>query len=174
MRAGLPPFRLTVMATGNTTPARRMKQCRIWARPWGIPTLVGRPPPPPSPPRPVPRSVARVVTPVHPFGARPRRARKNDCLFLPDMEIALQILQARHAASPPRVDVMAPVRHLPGPEPLLGAPAAIGLLMLVAPPLAVTLVWTSPRFDATARMALTIFGGLVTVVMATMLVLTLG
>ena len=64
---------------------------------------------------------------------------------------------------------MAPVRRLPAPEPLLAAPAAIGLLMLVAPPLAVTLVWTSPRFDATARMALTIFGGLVTVMMATCL-----
>ncbi len=114
------------------------------------------------------------MTPVRPFAARPRRARKNDCLFLPDMEIALQILQARHAASPPRVDVMAPVRHVPGPEPLLGAPAAIGLLMLVAPPLAVTLVWTSPRFDATARMALTLFGGLVTVVMATVMILSFG
>jgi hypothetical protein len=90
------------------------------------------------------------------------------------MDIALQILQARHAASPPRVDVMAPVRRLPAPEPMLAAPAAIGLLMLVAPPLAVTLVWTSPRFDATARMALTIFGGLVTVVMATVVVLSLG
>ncbi len=114
------------------------------------------------------------MTPVHPFAARPRRPRKHDCLFLPDMDVALQILEARHAASPARADVLAPVRPVPVPEPFLPSPVAIGLLMLVAPPLAVTLVWTSPRFDATARMALTVFGGLVTVVMATVMILSLG
>jgi hypothetical protein len=89
------------------------------------------------------------------------------------MDIALQFLEARQAASPPRADVLAPVRHLPPHEPFLPSPVAIGLLMVVAPPLAVTLVWTSPRFDATARMALTVFGGLVTVVMATIALVAL-
>ena len=61
---------------------------------------------------------------------------------------------------------MAPLRFAPqAVEPWFGTPMAVGLLMLFLPPLAVTLVWCTPRFDATARMALTLFGALVTALM---------
>jgi lipopolysaccharide export LptBFGC system permease protein LptF len=64
------------------------------------------------------------------------------------------------------------------PEPTavsaLESPLAIGLLMLVMPPVAVTLAWASPRFGRTAQIALTAYGALVTVVMAVMVAVAMG
>lgn len=38
-------------------------------------------------------------------------------------------------------------------------PVATGLALLVAPPVGVAMVWSSRRYDATAKVALTIFSG---------------
>ena len=90
------------------------------------------------------------------------------------MDVAVQFLQARRLASPARADVFGPLPAVRQPEASLATPVAIGLLLLLVPPLAVTLVWTTPRFDPTARMALTLFGGLVTMLMALVAVAALN
>jgi hypothetical protein len=43
---------------------------------------------------------------------------------------------------------------------------ALGLLMLLAPPIAVTFVWATPTFSRTAQLALTAYGALGTLVLA--------
>ena len=39
------------------------------------------------------------------------------------------------------------------------APVLTGLALLALPPIGVAMVWSSPRYDATAKLALTIFSG---------------
>jgi hypothetical protein len=81
-------------------------------------------------------------------------------VFIPDMDIALQFLEARRRA--------AEIERGAG-LPFTGrtqAPLAIGLLMAVAPPLAVTLVWSDSRFSRTAQIALTAYGAFMTLVLA--------
>lgn len=153
------------MVREPSTPRRRLKNCRIMYRPWAVPTLIAYPPPPPAPTK-ESIVVARPSTPTEaprPLPVRSRsERRRRDCVFIPDMDVALQFIEARrHAATVERRrDEVLP------PRDALDGPLAIGLLMTVAPPLAVTLVWSSPRFTRAAQIALTVYGALVTVVLA--------
>lgn len=144
-------------------------------RPWAVPTLIAYPPPPPSRREEPPVVVARPSTPPErrqPLPVRSRsERRRRDCVFLPDMDVAIQFLEARRYAAaveagladePPRFALPARAAGIEGAT----AAIAIGLLMTIAPPIAVTLVWTSPRFARPAQIALTIYGALMTVVLA--------
>lgn len=140
-----------------------MRNCRIMPRPWGIPTLPGHPPPVPAPPRPVLPANDLFALPLVPAFTPPaRRRRRNDCLFLPDMDVALQFLQARQrVGAGPHLSARWPAPVEAAWDPWLAV--AVGVLLLVLPPVAVTLVWTHPRFGSSARIALTAFASLVTV-----------
>jgi hypothetical protein len=83
----------------------------------------------------------------------------HDCQFLPDMDVAFQILNARNAK------VATPFPHEPQLTTFQMA-IAIGLLMTIAPPVAVTLVWATPTFSRAGQLALTVYGALVTLVFA--------
>jgi hypothetical protein len=77
------------------------------------------------------------------------------------MDVAIQFIEARRRA----VEIeRGPARALAGWSQ---DPIAIGLLMSFAPPLAVTLAWSSPRFSRSAQIALTVYGALMTLVLAT-------
>jgi hypothetical protein len=160
------------MQREHSTPVRRLNHCRILYRPWRVPTLISYPPPPP---RPAPYepvvALARPSTPpehVAPMPVRSRsERRRRDCVFIPDMDIALQFLEARRIAmegNEPPASSRRPYA-LPRHE-LADSPVAIGLLMTVAPPLAITLVWSSTRFAPAAQWALTAYGVVVTLVLA--------
>jgi hypothetical protein len=152
-----------------------MRHCRIFTGPVPIPTLRAYPPPAPVAPRPVVhrRKVDEPFpdfpTPLSsPLRRRARQSKLRDCMFLPDMSAAIAFLQARRAVGAPGSE--------PGRDAVsaLESPLAIGLLMLVMPPVAVTLAWASPRFGRTAQIALTAYGALVTVVMAVMVAVAMG
>lgn len=139
-------------------------------RPWRVPTMIAFPPPPPdaSVPRPI-LSLPRVRTPVEAerrIVRGPSTRRRRDCLFLPDLEIAAQVFEARHrAAEMERAAVQAHVR--PKPRQYLSPfedPMVLGMLMLVVPPLAVTMVWSTSRLPRAAQIALTIYGAVTTLV----------
>jgi hypothetical protein len=151
------------MVREPSTPRRRLKNCRIMYRPWAVPTLIAYPPPPPQPVK-ERVVVARPSTPPEaprPLPVRSRsERRRRDCVFIPDMDVALQFIEARRHAAVVERPVYQP------PRDGLDGPLAIGLLMTVAPPLAVTLVWSSPRFTRAAQIALTVYGALVTVILA--------
>jgi len=158
------------------TPVRRLKHCRIIYRPWRVPTLIAYPPPPPPVTRLEPVvALARPATPperVAPLPVRSRsERRRRDCVFIPDMDIALQFMEARRRAAGILGEPEPPpssARHryeIPKHE-IADSPLAIGLLMTVAPPLAVTLVWSSGRFPRAAQWALTAYGAVVTLVLA--------
>jgi hypothetical protein len=158
------------MYPGAITPSRRFKHCRIMQRPLGVPTIIAFPPPAPEPaiPRPI-LALPRVRTPVVEVEARPPRGagsrRRRDCLFLPDMDVAVQVLEARRRAA--ELERRAVDDYLnrgkatralsPYEDPLV-----LGLLMMVVPPLAVTMVWSTSRFSRAAQIALTVFGALTT------------
>jgi hypothetical protein len=156
-----------------STPARRFKHCRIMERPWRVPTMIAYPPPPPESAisRPI-LALPRVNTPVDPIEWRsPRRAsqrRRRDCLFIPDMDVALQFIEARRRAAQIERDAVDAHRGRDARSPSLSValgfddPMVLGLLMLVAPPLAVTLVWSTTRLHRTAQIALTLFGAFTT------------
>ncbi len=141
-----------------------MKHCRVLYRPWRVPTLISYPPPPPAVRPPVvatvrpPREPEPLPPPPRPR-SRSERLRR-DCLFLPDMDVAMQVFEARRKAAEVRRPVAVPRTHS------LDAPLAVGILMVLAPPLAVTLVWSSPRYARPAQIALTAYGALCTVVLA--------
>ena len=159
-----------------STPVRRLKHCRIMVAPWRVPTLIAYPPPPPDFARSRPMlELPRVRTPVPPSPSvpwEPRSAwrRRRDCVFIPDMDVAVQFLEARRRAA--EGDRMHdPVPRLPPAlsrrvASVLDTPLALGLLMMVLPPLAVTLVWSTGRLPRTAQIALTLYGALVTVALA--------
>src|SRR5579871_4023893 len=151
------------MVREPSTPRRRFKNCRIMYRPWAVPTLIAYPPPPPAPVK-KPMVVARPSTPpeaARPLPVRSRSdRRRRDCVFIPDMEVALQFIEARR-----RLAEGDRGAHDALPRDGFDGPLAIGLLMTVAPPLAVTLVWSSRRFTRAAQIALTVYGALVTVVL---------
>ena len=164
------------MRSEPSTPVRRLKHCRIMVAPWRVPTLIAYPPPPPDSARARPiLELPRVRTPVPPAQAlvpwemRSARRRRRDCVFIPDMDIALQFIEARRRAEgmdrkpDVRDDLRLPVWRLSG---VLETPLVLGLLMTVLPPLAVTLVWSTPRLPRTAQIALTLYGALTTVVLA--------
>jgi hypothetical protein len=147
------------------TPVRRMKHCRVMVRPWQIPTLIAYPPPPPERAgvrAPVVRRVEALATPRS--LPRPARRRGRDCIFIPDMDMALQFIEARRRAAD--IDDARDRAALPALPTLLDTPVVLGLLLTVLPPLAVTMIWSTPRFSRTAQMALTLYGALVTVLLA--------
>jgi len=138
-------------------------------RPWSVPTLIAYPPPPPELARPRPALLMPAVeplrTPVRRPDLRTPSRRRRDCVFIPDMDIALQFIEARRRAA--GLDRPAPADSSPPALPaVFDTPLVLGLLLTVLPPLAVTIVWSSPRFSASARIALTLFGALVTVAYA--------
>jgi hypothetical protein len=105
----------------------------------------------------------------------PSERRRRDCVFIPDMDIALQFIEARRRASEFERDTeLVRQRTMLAREGGMETPIAIGLLMTIAPPLAVTLVWSSPRFPRAAQIALTIYGALVTLVIAALVLSVLG
>jgi hypothetical protein len=129
-----------------------------------VPTLRGFPPPPfvlaPSPLLSPYDSRQSREAPA-PYRPRSRSYRKlHDCQYIPDMSMALQFLNARRATAVP-----APLRPDPAPS-ALGLAVAVGLLMTVAPPVAVTIVWATPMFPRPAQLALTAYGALVTLALA--------
>ena len=154
--------------------AKEYRKCRIMARPFGLPTLIAYPPPPyfrpapflalPRAPSPAPRAI--------PLVPRSRAYRKrHDCQFLPDMDVALQFVEARERINRVEGDV---ARRLVGRElSAMEAPLTIGLLMIVAPPVAVSLLWASPRFSRTAQVALTAYAIVSTLALAAVLVAVL-
>jgi hypothetical protein len=89
--------------------------------------------------------------------------RRRDCVFLPGMDVAAQFLEGRR-----RIAEVERARRYQD-DAMQRTAVVVGLLMLVAPPLAVTLVWSMPRFSRAAQIALTIYGALVTIVMGAVL-----
>jgi hypothetical protein len=145
-----------------------MKHCRIMHGRWAVPTLIAYPPPPPESARARPiLALPRVQTPVPavarvPWEERSARRRRRDCVFIPDMDIALQFLEARRqAAGMHRVRDLARDDRLPSlPTSVMETPLVLGLLMTVLPPLAVTMVWSTSRLPRPAQIALTLYGAL--------------
>jgi hypothetical protein len=86
------------------------------------------------------------------------------------MEVAMQIFEARRRAEEMEREAVA--RHVhphrrPQAKRYLSPfedPMVLGMLMLVVPPLAVTMVWSSSRFPRAAQIALTVYGALTTLV----------
>ena len=156
------------MRSEPSTPVRRMKHCRIMQGRWAVPTLIAYPPPPPELGRPRPiLALPRVHTPVPvaprvPWEERSARRRRRDCVFIPNMDIALQFIEARRqAAGIDRIRDLAREPLLPAlPMSAMVTPIVLGLLMTVVPPLAVTMVWSSSRLPRAAQIALTLYGAL--------------
>ncbi len=141
-------------------------------RRWGMPTLIAYPPPPPESARARPiLALPRVKTPlpaarITPWEERSARRRRRDCVFIPDMDVALQFVEARRKAME-----VGRARALEDERPVvptngMDSPLVLGLLMLIVPPLAVTLVWSNPRLPRAAQVALTAYGALVTLALA--------
>jgi hypothetical protein len=159
-----------------STPARRLKHCRILYRPWRVPTLISYPPPPPAKRDEPIIGFARPATPPERVTPPPVRSRserrRRDCVFIPDMDIALQFIEARRQAAGLLGELELPpssrraARYEVPKHEITDSPVAIGVLMTVAPPLAITLVWSSSRFARTAQWALTAYGAIVTLVLA--------
>jgi hypothetical protein len=115
----------------------------------------------------------RVKTPVPveprvPWDQRSARRRRRDCVFIPDMDVAVQFIEARRqAAGMDRIRDLARDATLPGlPVPVMETPLVLGLLMTVLPPLAVTMVWSTSRLPRAAQIALTLYGALTTLAFA--------
>jgi len=166
-----------------STTTRRLRWCRVFEGPFAIPTLRAAPPPPPPPSRtPVmmrrtETSRPRHTTPVvFPRAAAGRRM--HDCVFVSDIRAAVEIAEARRRVA--LVDVPAAARARAPREaraprsPRFAEALAVGLLMMIAPPLAVTLAWASPTFSTNAKIALTAYGALVTVLVAIVAIAALG
>ena len=83
----------------------------------------------------------------------------HDCRFFPDVEATPQ------SSNAPRAEAAVPVTH-DSQRLTLQMAVAIGLLMTVAPPVAVTVVWATPAFSRAAQLALTVYGALVTLIIA--------
>jgi hypothetical protein len=98
-------------------------------------------------------------------------------VFIPNMDIAMQFIEARRLAGE-----MVHAKHGKDARPAVdglpleawSSPLAIGLLMTLLPPLAVTLVWYSPRVPRAAQIALTAYGTLVTLVLAAVVIAAIG
>jgi hypothetical protein len=167
-----------------STPVRRLKDCRIMYRPLRVPTLIAYPPPAPEPARPRPiMALPRVQPPSEApsWAYSPRsstRRRRRDCVFIPDMDVALQFIEARRLASEAagvRARKDAENAESAGlPRLTLDTPVVLGLLMTFVPPLAVTLVWSSSRFSRTAQLALTTYGALTMALLAAVAIAALS
>ncbi|HEY8040021.1 MAG TPA: hypothetical protein VIF15_09520 [Polyangiaceae bacterium] len=172
------------MERDPSTPLRRLGHCRIMQRPWGMPTLIAYPPPPYASTRPRPFvSITRAPEPPAPSPWPTVRSRsyrrRHDCVFIPDMEVAVEFLEARRLAA----QIERGERRKGRPEreerqeqeeeeesATLDDPLALGLLMTFLPPLAVTLVWSSRRFCRAAQIALTLYGAMMTLVFAAIVI----
>jgi hypothetical protein len=155
-----------------------MKHCRIMFRPWRVPTLVSYPPPPPEPARPRPLLLMPAAeaprAPVRRLDERSATRRRRDCVFIPNMDIAMQFIEARRrAADLYRSAHLDRDRDLTLPM-AFDTPLVLGLLMMVLPPVAVTMVWSTSRFSRTAQVALTLYGVVVTVAAAAVLITALS
>jgi hypothetical protein len=151
-----------------------MRHCRIMPGPLRVPTLIAYPPPvaevgPTRPLMALPavRSSAVPDAPVR----SPGRRRARECVFIPDMDIALQFIEGRRRAAEAAGLGVPPGPALPSSLPaVLESPLVLGLLMTVVPPLAVTLLWSTPRLPRSAQIALTLYGALTTLVLGAILV----
>lgn len=148
---------------------------------WAVPTLIAYPPPPPEPARARPiLSLPRVQTPIPqarvPWEERSARRRRRDCIFIPDMDVAMQFIEARRqAAGMNRIRDLARDEALPGlPLTAMDTPLVLGLLMTVLPPLAVTMVWSTSRLPRAAQIALTLYGALTTIALTAIVIAALG
>ena len=141
---------------------------------WRVPTLIAYPPPPAEPARPRPiLAMPRVeaAAPSVPWSeVRSPRRRRRDCVFIPDMDIAIQFIEARRRAA--GMDRVREDHALALPT-LWDTPLVLGVLMTFAPPLAVTMLWSSSRFPRTAQIALTLYGALTTLLMAAIVIAAL-
>jgi hypothetical protein len=91
------------------------------------------------------------------------------------MDMALQFIEARRRADD-IVEGRARRRDRGHPAALpsaLDTPVVLGLLLTVLPPLAVTMIWSTSRFSRTAQLALTLYGALVTVLLAAIAIVAL-
>jgi hypothetical protein len=95
-------------------------------------------------------------------------------VFIPDMDVALQFVEARRRAL--EVGRAAALEDALPTVPTNGmdSPLVLGLLMLFAPPLAVTLVWSNRRLPRAAQIALTVYGALVTLAFAAVAIAALS
>jgi hypothetical protein len=158
-----------------------MKHCRIMLGRWAVPTLIAFPPPPPESARARPiLAMPRVHTPI-PDTPRPSweersaRRRRRDCVFIPDMDVALQFIEARRQAASAILARRGADEARPAlPGNTMETPLVLGLLMLLLPPLAVTMVWMSTRLHRTAQIALTLYGALTTLALTAIVVAALS
>ena len=142
--------------------------------------MVAYPPPPPEPAlsRPI-VALPRVAAPGEAIERRsprsPSQRRRRDCVFIPDMDVAVQFIEARRRAAEIERDAVDAHRDRERrPRSVaFDDPMVLGFLMLMAPPLAVTLVWSTPRLPRTAQIALTLFGALTTVAAAAIAIVAL-
>ena len=77
-------------------------------------------------------------------------------MFLPNVDDIVEFVDARRRLLD--LDSKVQRRHLAKHEPRFTSPLVIGLMLAVLPPLAVTLVWSSPHFMYAAKVAVTIYG----------------
>ena len=139
----------------------RLNECQIIGPyPFGIPTLRGYPPPAPSrPPSFYPKPTQRRAQPLAnaPVPVRSPSYRKfHNCMFLPNVDDIVEFVDARRRLL--ELDSKVQRRHHTKHEPRFTSPLVIGLMLAVMPPLAVTLVWSSPHFVYAAKVAVTIYG----------------
>ena len=141
-------------------------------RPFGLPTMIAYPPPPYSPP---PTFVAAPLlamarAPSPPLTRSRTYRRHRDCQFIPNMDVAVQFIEARQIA----IALGKPARRVPRTaSPRLYDPLAIGLLMTVMPPVGVPLLWASHRFTREAKIALTLYATFMTAVLATLAIVAM-
>jgi len=77
-------------------------------------------------------------------------------MFLPNFDDVAEFVEARRRIL--ELDSKVHPRHIAKREPRFTSPLVIGLMLAVLPPLAVTLVWSSPHFVHAAKVAVTIYG----------------
>ena len=139
----------------------RLNECQIIGPyPFGIPTLRGYPPPAPSRQpsfhqRPTQRRAPPLASAPVPVRS-PSYRRFHNCMFLPNFDDVAEFVEARRRIL--ELDSKVHPRHIAKREPRFTSPLVIGLMLAVLPPLAVTLVWSSPHFVHAAKVAVTIYG----------------
>jgi hypothetical protein len=92
-------------------------------------------------------------------------------MFLPNVDDVIEFAEARRRML--ELDSKPPRRHTASREPRFTSPLAIGLMLAVVPPLAVTLVWSSPHFVYPAKVAITLYGMFTLVALLATIVLAL-
>jgi hypothetical protein len=85
----------------------------------------------------------------------PSYRRLHDCLFVPNIEEVMELVEARRLING-REQNFAPTKS--NVEPAFTSPLAIGIALAFMPPLAVSLVWSSRHFNHAAKVAITVYG----------------